>query len=259
MTDEEYLNTVINLAKRCGCLILETGGETYRAEETVLCICHSFDLTDVSVIAMTTGVMLSGQYKGHCGSAVGRISTRKQNLDLLDRINEISHQIARGKLSVDEASLQVEKFAQEKTLPFFLVMLSTAICTSAFCGLFGGEWPEIIIAFLAGVVLHSVNSILRVFQSHSYFMCIIGGITVAFCAVIPACFFPSLRISHIIIGGIMPLVPGVALTNSLRDLFTGDLISGITRLSEALFIAICIASGTGIVLFLYSLTGGLIL
>ena len=35
---------------------------------------------------------------------------------------------------------------------------------------------------------------------------------------------PEMIIDHILIGALMTLVPGLALTNALRDLFMGDLL-----------------------------------
>ena len=46
----------------------------------------------------------------------------------------------------------------------------------------------------------------------------------------------------------MTLVPGVALTNGIRDLISGELIAGSVKIMEALFIAIALAFGVGVVL-----------
>ena len=58
-------------------------------------------------------------------------------------------------------------------------------------------------------------------------------------------------IDYIIIGNIMTLIPGVGLTNSLRDLFAGDSISGILRLIEAILLALAIACGYIISVFMF--------
>ena len=49
-----------------------------------------------------------------------------------------------------------------------------------------------------------------------------------------------------IIGGILPFVPGVSITNSVRDAINGDLISATSRGMEALLIAISLAIGVTI-------------
>ena len=51
-----------------------------------------------------------------------------------------------------------------------------------------------------------------------------------------------------IIGWLMILTPGVAITNSLRDIMSGDYISGMARMLEALLTATFIAAGVGIMM-----------
>ena len=60
----------------------------------------------------------------------------------------------------------------------------------------------------------------------------------------------------IIIGAFMGLVPGVALTNFMRDVLAGDLFAGITKLTESLLTATALALGAGIALSLARYLGG---
>lgn len=63
----------------------------------------------------------------------------------------------------------------------------------------------------------------------------------------------------IIIGAIMPLVPGIALTTSIRDFFNGDYLSGAIHMIDAVLTAFCIAAGVGTVMTIYNLVVGGIL
>ena len=65
------------------------------------------------------------------------------------------------------------------------------------------------------------------------------------------------EIDKIIAGSIMLLVPGLALTNSIRDIMQGELISGLTKVAEALLIGVSIAVGTGFVISMYLQMGGM--
>ena len=55
-------------------------------------------------------------------------------------------------------------------------------------------------------------------------------------------------LDKVIIGGIIPLVPGVALTNGIRDVANCDYLSGTIRAIDAVLIAAGIALGVGLVL-----------
>ena len=54
----------------------------------------------------------------------------------------------------------------------------------------------------------------------------------------------------------MLFVPGAAITNALRDFLTGDMLSGVSRATEAIAIAISLAVGAGFVLKIWNSIGG---
>ena len=56
----------------------------------------------------------------------------------------------------------------------------------------------------------------------------------------------------------MLFVPGVALTNSIRDFLSGDMLSGVARLMEAMLTAISLAAGAGVVIKIFDILGGAI-
>ena len=63
-----------------------------------------------------------------------------------------------------------------------------------------------------------------------------------------------------IIGSIIPLVPGVAFTNGIRDLADGDYISGAVRLLDAVLVFLCVAIGVGAMFLIYHrVFGGIVL
>ena len=59
---------------------------------------------------------------------------------------------------------------------------------------------------------------------------------------------PECSIDKILVGALMTLVPGLALTNALRDLFAGDLMSGIGRFVEAVMTALALGGGVSIIM-----------
>lgn len=70
----------------------------------------------------------------------------------------------------------------------------------------------------------------------------------------------GMDMSHMISGSIMPLVPGLAFTNGIRDIADGDYISGTVRMIDAVLVFLSVAAGVGCVLSIYHhLTGGVML
>lgn len=76
----------------------------------------------------------------------------------------------------------------------------------------------------------------------------IAAIVMSIIAIIIKALFPQTIVDNILIGALMTLVPGLAFTNALRDLFMGDLLSGIVRLFEATLTAIALGGGVAIVI-----------
>ena len=68
------------------------------------------------------------------------------------------------------------------------------------------------------------------------------------------------NMNHMIIGSIIPLVPGVPFTNGIRDIADGDYISGAVRLLDAMLVFLCVAIGVGVMFTVYRrLMGGVLL
>ena len=85
---------------------------------------------------------------------------------------------------------------------------------------------------------------------------VLGSIFISILAILFAFTGLPIHYDKIIIGGIMPLVPGIPLTNSIRDFINSDYLSGSIRLIDALLTAFCIAVGVGIVITIVQLCGG---
>ena len=66
--------------------------------------------------------------------------------------------------------------------------------------------------------------------------------------------------NFMIIGSIMPLIPGVAFINGIRDMADGDYLSGSVRLLDALLVFFCISMGVALMLMVFhQMTGGMLL
>lgn len=77
---------------------------------------------------------------------------------------------------------------------------------------------------------------------------LIAAMVMGILAVLFNHFNPQMITDNILIGALMTLVPGLAITNALRDLFMGDLLSGIMRMCEAVLTALALGGGVALVL-----------
>lgn len=85
---------------------------------------------------------------------------------------------------------------------------------------------------------------------------ILGGALVTFCCVV----LYHLGLGHHSapdLGSVIPMIPGVAFTNGIRDITDGGLLAGSVRMMDAGLVVLSIALGMGLYLSMYyRLTGG---
>ena len=132
--------------------------------------------------------------------------------------------------------------------------LCYAAIAGAFTLFFGGGAVEMLFSFLIGGLVRLCSYAVERSLSNRIFLKFLStfiATALAFTAM-RANLVPS--VDKIIIGNIMSLIPGIGLTNSLRDLFTGDSIAGLLRFTESALAALAIAAGY----FLVVLLGGMV-
>jgi uncharacterized membrane protein YjjP (DUF1212 family) len=252
---------VPHIAAKAGSIILENGGETYRVEETILRICKAYGLDDCDSFVMPTGIMLSVTYNnGATASVVKRIKKRTVDLEKIARVNEISRALAKEPYPVQVLEEQLKNIENLQRYDTSTTLFFAALAASTFTVLFGGGLKDFFSSFFIGIIIKLVSISLNNLYINEFFINIVGGIVAASLSIVSAQFGIAENLDKVIIGSIMLLVPGLAITNGIRDTLAGDLVSGISRAIEAFIIAVAIAAGVGITYKIwFSIAGGIAL
>ena len=252
------MNEILQVAMLAGQMILENGGETYRLEETIWRICKIYGAEEAESFATPTGIMASICHEGKIYSLTRRVSNRTVNLDKIDKVNDLSRSILSKKLSVNDLRQELIKINKENIYPLPVIIIFSALGAGSFSVLFGGTLKDVFSAFLIGLVIKFLTIKWSEIGINSFFINSICSGIAAFLAIIFYKFGVASQVNQTIIGAIMLLVPGLAITNAIRDTISGDLLSGVIRAAEAFLVAISIAVGTGAVLsFWISNFGGI--
>lgn len=250
------INKLLKFSSDAGKLMLQNGGETYRVEETISRICQAFDVDDVEVFASPTAVMISILFDDEIYSIVKRINSRSIDLNMVHNINSLSREIYQNKLSIDVCEEKLKSLCVENFYTLNKTLFYSGIATSTFTILFGGGFREFCCAFFIGILtkLFSIN--LSKSHLNEFFINALCGCIISISSIACLKFGLITELDKLIAGSIMLLVPGLALTNSIRDLLEGQLVSGLTRAAEAFFIGLSAAVGTGYILHIYLKLGG---
>ena len=255
-----FQKKVLILALYAGEIMMKSGAEIYRVEDTIQRICKACGINYVEVFATPTGIFLSLDKGGDDDDTltyIKRIQGTGTDLGKISRVNQFSREFTSTDLSVEDGMKVLKSIDEQPGYPTFIRMLGAAMSASAFCLLFGGAAIDCCIAIISGMLCYSFSLLLKKLNINSFVtgFCCCG--LAAFIALSASSAVTEASYDPIIIGTLMLFVPGVALTNSIRDFLSGDMLSGVSRLVEALLTAVSLAAGAGVVLKLWDLMGGM--
>lgn len=253
------INELIDAAAEAGKIILENGGETYRVEETICKICSAYGDFEIETFATPTGIIISINCPDNGTiSIVKRIKKRTVNLEKVKRVNDLSRKIVKNPIPINELKEELKSIKISSSYSETCQMIFAAIAAQSFTLLFGGNLKDSFVSFIIGMSIHKISSFMNKINLNSFFINIVGGAIAAGIASLSIYLKIEINLDKVIIGSIMLLVPGLTITNAIRDTLAGDLVSGMTRTVEAFLVAIAIAIGSGIILkFLFINLGGI--
>jgi uncharacterized membrane protein YjjP (DUF1212 family) len=243
------MNRIIHIACEAGKIILENGGETYRAEETMTRICSSYNINNSESYVTPTLVMISATNEyGQIISLIRRVTNRKIDLYKITLVNDLSRTIKINAITLENIEIELKNIKNIKRYNNSMNILASCLAAGFFTLVFGGNYLDFIISFIIGAIIKLVIIFLSRLNSGDFFINIVGGAISASIALISSYFLPTVHVNTILIGSIMLLVPGITIVNAIRDTISGDLISGMSRTLEAFIVAVAIAIGSGIII-----------
>ena len=238
---------VLNLALDAGHILLENGAEIARVEETMEKICTHYGVETGEFFVLSNGIFTTaGHTTDKSYARVQHIPVKGTQMDRIVAVNQLSREIVAGKYEhIEDAEQQLEAIRRMPSAGLWKLLLASGAGSGFFCVLFGGGVLDCVSAFIAGFLLYIY--VLKVGTHLSKIVNnIIGGMLVVLISLASYHVGLGISLSPMISGSIMPLVPGVAFTNGIRDIIFGDTNSGINRVVEALLIAAAVALGTAV-------------
>ncbi len=257
MTPEEKLKKkeakdLLLLATRAGSIMLQNGAETYRVEDTIVRICKSRKyIQAVDAFVTPTGIFASLECQGELITNIQRIKSIKIDLNKVDLINNFSRKFVNSNMTTKQGMSELIKINMIQSYSQAEIVIYGSLSAAFFSILFGGSSLDFVSSFLISAIVIICTTILGKYNI-TFFISNFCGAAIAS---ILSIFFIKIgmgqNMDKIIIGSLMPLVPGVSITNAIRDTMSGEFVSGLSRGMEAFVIASAIAFGAGFVLNIY--------
>ena len=238
----------LDIAMVVGKVLLMSGAETSRVEDTIERFCAKMGCYEVNVFVTPTVIVL-GDEQPDGYSCVSRIRSRSTNLRTVSQVNDFLYNLDTWDKDY-QGTMDYFNNKLKETPPYNdnLICLASGLASAGFSGMLGGNGHDFIAAFVTGLVAMLVLKLLGGYRPSAFWENALAGASIAAVAIMCCAISVQCTMDKIIVGAVMPFVPGVAFTNGLRDYMAGDLVSGNSRVAEAILFASSIAVGLAFVL-----------
>ena len=240
----EY-SKLLDLACDLGYELAMCGAETFRVEESINLVLKAYDIeAEVFVIPSCMHISIEPVI-GRPLTRMRRIGEHGNDLDGVERFSGLSRRICAEHPAPEIAQKWLQETrSQRKSYPVYMYFLAHFFSAFGFAMLFGGTLAD---ALCSGVCCLSVAAVTKLFSrfgTNQFFQTLAAAFPMALLAYAMGALGLADNPDCVTIGALMLLVPGLLITNAMRDIIYGDTNSGTNRLVQVLLIAVAIALGT---------------
>lgn len=240
MNLEQLLSCALDIGEQ----MLISGAEISRVETSIQLICKAYGCRRTDVFTITSSIVLSVEdAEGHHATQTRRIIGASTNLTRVHMLNDLSRRICRETPDYEYVQQEIDSICRQKPFPLWFQALASALIGFSFAIFFGGSFVDGLVAGVLGCGLRYATWILQKAGMNQIFTNVVASFCLCFISIWLTRRGIGEDANKIIIGNIMLLIPGIALTNSLRDMISGDIMSGMLRFFDAVLVAAAIAAG----------------
>lgn len=238
---------VAETAMLAGETMLGAGAEINRVEDTMNRILDYSKCTSHTAFVLATGITLTLDGNEGLVTMSKRVTDRTININRIYLVNNVSRALSDGRMDIYQANEEIKKIKDVKQFKGAITGLAYIAVAIFFSLMLGGNILDCVVAGIAGLSMAIAQWFLVPFGFNTFFLNMISTLAMALIAIILKRFLlPWIDLDMVIIGGIMPIVPGVVFTTAMRDTLNGDYTSGVSRILEAAVIAIAVAVGVAL-------------
>jgi len=237
---------VLDIALLIALNLLKSGAEIGRVEDTINYICKAYGAKSINCYAIPNLIIASiDDLEGGATSEIRRNYKVDNNLFYIEAFNQLSRDICETKPSLNEVLEQVKIIKRTKNYHWIFRFIAAFMAAFGCSMFFGGTWRD---AICAGIVGMSVYGLLQIdlLGKHRVLYNLLAALLGGILSVLLCTIGFGENISFVMIGGVMLMIPGISIGTSLKDIIYGDVVSGSTRLMQAIAASIAIAAGFSI-------------
>jgi len=252
VTADVNVHDVTKIAIKAGKILLTSGAEIYRVEDTINRICNAYKIECESFV-LPTGIFITAYgSNGQTITHVKRIKERTLNIKKIEAVNAFSRSLKDYVPDYFEAMNILDSIDHDKDeYPFWFKLVATSVTAFAFALLFKGTVYESIVAAVISAVVYFFKERVVQVSLFPFLGFFISGIIAGGLSILSSALISELNIYKIIIGAIVIHLPGMAISNGIKDALYGDITSSMNRISEAFFSVAAICAGVALALLVF--------
>lgn len=236
-----------------GQLLLDCGAEISRVEDTLTRMGRAYGARQMDVFVITSIISMSMDFPDSEPLTETRriLSTGSTDFYRLEKLNTLSRECCAQPLPVAELRGRLDKVAAGRK-PFSVALLGSVLGAGSFAVFFGGSLFDGLAAAAFGAAICLLQDRLGRTRINTVAFNLLVSLLIGLGVGLLTALLPALHMDKILIGDIMLLIPGLAMTNAVRNILVGDTISGVVRLAESLIWAAALAGGFMVALLMVS-------
>lgn len=237
---ENILTVIMNLGKE----MLMCGAEVNRVEDTISRLCTAYGLANAEIFSITSLILVSARdIDGGFISQSRRITAYVFNFYRLEELNALSRTACKTLPPAEDLQVMLDEILKHSHYSKLLRLIGFILTSGGFSLLFKGSFVDAGCAAAISVVVFLIERLFTRLSINGMFYNFISSLISGIMAFRMAAFGFGAHLDKIMIGDIMLLIPGLMLTNAVKDMMNGDTMAGFLRFCEALLTALAIALG----------------
>lgn len=242
------LKEILSIALDMGERMLKCGAEVSRVEKTISIICESYGVKYMEVFAMNSLIITTLRDNNDSVSESRRITYHENDLGQLERLNDLSRKICKKNVSRKVVLSKINECKKEKNNK--KIIIGQIIAASSFTLFFDGNIKDSFASAFIAIIIFFVNLYGNKNKINNLIINFLNSFVIGIISILLVKINVGSNFDKIIIGNIMLLIPGLSMFISINDIFKGDVLSGIGRFTEGIFLALTIAAGVGLSLLM---------
>jgi len=197
------------IALKAGELLLKSGAEIYRVEDTIVRIFKAYGY-QCECFVLLTGIFISVKDdEDKTISVLKRVKGQGFDLNRIEMVNAFSRSLFLNRISYTEAVNALNEIEAKNVYGFNTYLTAAGFNAFVYTMLFKGTPIEALVALFVSILVYAIKIIISKIGFFDFINFIIAGIIVAGTSLIALKILPSINIYKVIIGGVIILLPGM--------------------------------------------------